>query len=304
MNDSPKPIFLDETGRRWRKLKRLMMGLIMIISIVGASVAFSIFFMPLDPLAERLMLPKLESREQVARRFLAQIEKDRLKRQIAEEQLHRHKFHTRSAVGTPNSIVAGFYVNWDDCSYQSFLAHKDSLTCVMPEWLTLKENGIHYDNRFVNGPDSTDVQMVKAAHNPNSPEHRVDIYVMLDNVKQGGSFDWPRLKKLLSADDDTQRRLCEDIVDYLNDNRFDGINIDFEPEYGDLQGKDLAIAHKLVYYGLPRFIRNLKQVIASRGRKLVVSEDVPADNPDFDYKTLSELNDFVVVMMGHSFWSV
>jgi len=295
MSASPKPIFLDDTGRRWKASKRLAMGLILLISIVGAVVAFSIFFAPMDPLATRFQLPKLETHEQAARRFLAQIEKKHLGQQIAEEQVRRRKQRPRTS-GDPysNAIVAGFYVNWDDRSLQSFAANKDFLTCVMPEWLTLTADGLHYDNRRNN---DTDPQMEKLARDPNDPQHPVAIYLMLDNVKTGGTFDWPRLKSILSADDDTQKQLAEDIVDYINDRKYDGINIDFEPEYGDIQGKQLAAAHKLVYQGVPRFIRNLKSVIASRGRPLVVSEDLPADNPDFDYTTISELTDFVVLMM-------
>ena len=270
------------------------MSLAMLFSIVGAVVAFSIFFVPLSPLATKFdsVMPKLESHDQAARRFLAQIEKKHLREQIAEEQAHRHRQHPRSN-DSPNPIVAGFYVNWDERSYSSFAKHKDSLTCVMPEWLTLTADGLHFENRRNN---DTDPYMEKAAHDP---EHKVAIYLMLDNVKAGGTFDWQRLKNLLSADDDTQKQLCDDIVDYLNDRRYDGINIDFEPEYGDLPSNQLAEAHRLVYDGMPRFIRNLKSVIASKGPKckLVVSQDLPADNPDFDYGTLGDLNDFVVIMM-------
>ena len=264
----------------------------MLFSIVGAVVAFSIFFAPMSPLATKFssVMPKLETHDQAARRFLAQVEKKHLREQIALEQSHRHKQHPKSS-GERYSIVAGFYVNWDKRSYSSFAKHKDSLTCVMPEWLTLTADGLHYENRRNN---DTDPSMEKVARDP---EHKVAIYLMLDNVKAGGTFDWQRLKNLLAADDETQKQLCDDIVDYLIDRKYDGINVDFEPEYGDLPANQLAEAHRLVYDGLPRFIRNLKSVIAAKGHSLVVSQDLPADNPDFDYDTLGDLNDFVVIMM-------
>jgi hypothetical protein len=59
MSAPQKPIFLDDSGRRWKQAKRLAMSLVMLFSIVGAVVAFSIFFVPMSPLARHFADPRV-----------------------------------------------------------------------------------------------------------------------------------------------------------------------------------------------------------------------------------------------------
>lgn len=270
-------------------MRNFFIGLILTASLVGAAFSVSIFMLPVTPLAFSFSLPKLETHEQAARRFLAQIEKDHLKHKIAEEDGGHHKCHLRSP-GAAYSIVAGFYVNWDPNSYASFKAHVDHLTCVIPGWMALSPDGKSFSFRKDETTGSDDYRMEQAAR-----QHDLKIYVMLDNVNTGKGFDWIRLKKLLTASDEDQLTLCEDLRDYLKDRKYDGINIDFEPNIYALTGTEYEAARKIVRTQTPRFIKNLKSLFAPA--HLAVSQDLMADDPDTDYDKLGDLNDFVVIMM-------
>lgn len=289
MNHPPEPIFLDNTGRRWKKLRSFFIGLILAVSLVGAAFSISIFMLPMAPLSFSFSLPKLETHEQAARRFLAQMEKNHLKHKIADENKSGHKYHKRGP-GEPYSIVAGFFENWDENSFRNFKAHANQLTCVIPDWMALTPDGKSFTFRKDESPTSNDSFMECIAR-----EDKLKIYPMLDNVITGKGFDWLRLKNLLAAPDDDQLSLVEDLRDYLVERKYDGINIDFEPNIGALNGADFDAAKKLIYTQMPRFIKNLKSVF--KPAHLVVSQDLMADDPTINYEALGDLNDFVVVMM-------
>lgn len=288
MDETPKPVFLDDSGKRWRLVVRLGVGAALVISLMGALLSFSIMVLPVSPLAMsfRQFVPKLETHEQAARRFLAAMERDKLKSRIADESGGKRARHARSS-GKPYSTVVGFYVNWDENSFDSFRGHVDSLTHVMPEWLALNPDGKSFYSRWDSTSD--DPQMEALAH-----KYDVPIVVMLDNVDKG-VFDWPRLRKLLALDSDSQRALAEDLRRYLQARQWNGINLDLEANYTGLSGAELRQAKNLIHAGFPRFVSTLVSVFRPAG--LLVTQDLPPADKSFDYAALGDLNDFVVVMM-------
>lgn len=299
MSNVPKPVFLDNSGKRWRLVVRLGVAIALVVSSLGALLSASIIILPVSPLAIHIqqLVPKLETHDQAERRFLAVMEKEKLKNKIADESRTKPIIHPRSS-GKPYSTVVGFYVNWDPNSYDSFRKHVDSLTYVMPEWLTLNPkwikpspNGIHHGDPFLTRWNSgTDDPKMEAL----AKKHKVPIVVMLDNV-ENGVFSWAPLKKLLSADPAMQWAIVENLRDYILKKHWSGVNLDLEANNADLSGAELEQAQTLIHDGFPRFVKILASVFRPAG--LLVTQDLPAANTSFDYAKLSDLNDFVIVMM-------
>ncbi|MEN6372894.1 MAG: polysaccharide deacetylase family protein [Armatimonadota bacterium] len=301
-----RPIFFDHTGKRWKRILRFSSLLALVISIVGAAFSFSIMAVPMSPLRVssdsyiHRFIPRLESHEEAARRFVAHKESRKVKEEIARENdLHAHKRHTVGA-GETYSTTVGFYVNWDPGSLASLRRHIDKLTYIMPEWLTLNK-GLRagsdkklYSSRFIEKTDS-DVKRLSATH-------KVPIIPMIDNFDSDTkTWDWPRLRKLL-IDTDAQQQLAEDLRDELKDQHYAGINLDFEfsPTPG-MTKKEQDDAKNLLYEKMPKFVRLLKQYFAPE--KLLVTQDLLASDLTMNYESLGDIDDLLIVMFYDQHWA-
>ncbi len=114
------------------------------------------------------------------------------------------------------SLSIGFYVNWDDNSYPALKRTLPHLDWIIPSWLNL------------DGPDmelkaDVDDRALKYIQDtkPNIP-----ILPMIQNAVEG-KWDGPGLAKLL-ADPAARAARLDDIVAFLETNKFQGLTIDFE----------------------------------------------------------------------------
>lgn len=293
MNHSDRPVFHDHTGKRWKLLVRISTAAALVLSILGAAFSFSLVALPLSPLSVQYhsslhhLIPRLVTHAEAERRFVARRTVAKLNKAIAQENKPRHKKHLRSP-GKPYSTVIGFYVNWNERSFESLRDHIKSLTYVMPQWLYLTPDGRSYQNRF---GQSTDDKNVIAL----SIKNDVPIIPMLDNVEQGKGFQWDRLQRLLSSRS-AQRKLALELRDYLLQNHFAGINLDLEvPLLSDLTPVQKKAAEKIIHDKFPELVQTFHKVF--RPAHLLVTQDLPANNSNFDYNSLGDANDFVVVML-------
>ena len=279
MTSHRHPIFFDNSGQRWKKVIRIMWGIVLTLSVAGALFSFSIFVLPASRFPmEKASLSyshspiKFENREEAERRFLAKRSRNKLLKQIGIENINRKRNSHHKNRRTPYSTVIGFYLNWSPNGYTTLQSHIRSLSYVTPAWLGLPDNGKrtkdgqHFVNRYESKGD--DPRVVRLAK-----ENGVPIMPMIDNAGKG-LFWWPRLRDLLK-DRKAQDDLISSLRAYLLDNHFAGINVDFEPPVLDSQFSkaEKAEATRLFRQELPKFVGRMSEVFHKSN--LVVSEDVP-----------------------------
>ena len=185
-------------------------------------------------------------------------------------------------------VVAGFYVSWDEASRASTRRNIDSLTHFIPEWLHLKNANTNYADPkhkpFVDARQTQDRQEVQ----PLVHQHNVPIIPLLNNFTQNGieegvgKWDAVAAHKLLS-NPAARTNLITHLRDWLKQNGFQGINIDFE----EINTADRDY--------LTAFMRELYAAFHPVG--LLVTQDVQVERDSQNLPALARANDWLVPMV-------
>ena len=297
---SQEPIFLDQSGRRWRRLRRgaLAAGVFTTVLLLVAVV-----FLVIPPL-----LPDLPLRQTAAdslgraprfgrapsRRLpTLREERERLQsRQRLFEELKRHpatpsRRYSQMPIALPrvrhdsllaarspqNPIVAGFYVNWDDNSLFSLRQRIDHLDWIVAEWVLIAPRRdslplvFQIDRRV----------LALAAHARNHPQ----VFAMVTNFT-GQDFDAAAVARMIGRPSLRHRaiRQLATVADSLN---LAGITIDFEQLPPALHPQMLG------------FLRELKAALAPSGRLL--TEAIPGDDEQWPVAEYAAVNDRIFLML-------
>jgi len=171
--------------------------------------------------------------------------------------------------------VIGFYVNWDDTSLTSLKANYGSLDELIPEWLHLSDS-----NGNIIVDDQTRQNETIGFLNSSKPN--LSISPLINNYNSDSeSWNGDALAKMLS-DANARANNENNILTFIQNNKFSGINIDYEniPEGSQ-----------------PNFSLFVKELYAKlHPLNLELSVSVPIDDDSFDLKTLSENSDFLTLM--------
>jgi cellulose synthase/poly-beta-1,6-N-acetylglucosamine synthase-like glycosyltransferase/peptidoglycan/xylan/chitin deacetylase (PgdA/CDA1 family)/spore germination protein YaaH len=189
---SPTPIFIDHTGRRWRRIRRaaLVAGVLttVIALVLVGTVVVSPPIPPELPLAVADNQPiarattgkpgaytKVDRLRVAYRRKLAAVMK-----KYGHRPPSRHPdlipaldVSTRKRPTRTEAIVAGFYVNWDDNSFASLRRNYNKLDWVIGEW-----------GFVTRGADSLTIRVkpqVIELLNSQPPETRPSLFLMITN---------------------------------------------------------------------------------------------------------------------------
>jgi cellulose synthase/poly-beta-1,6-N-acetylglucosamine synthase-like glycosyltransferase/peptidoglycan/xylan/chitin deacetylase (PgdA/CDA1 family)/spore germination protein YaaH len=261
MDRSRSPIFIDHSGRRWRHIRRaaLVVGVattVIALVLVGTLVLF-------PPMPPELPLA-VANNQQIARATTgkpgAYTKVDRLRtayrRKLAAAMKHYGGAPTsRSPEAVPvlyvgrgsrptrtESIVAGFYINWEDNSFASLKRNYDKLDWVVGEWAFISPDAdslsLHIDKKVVD------------LLNSRPPETRPSLFIMLSNfVVSGGDsargrFDANAVRRFLgnpAARANAVRQLRETVQQY----GLAGTTLDMESFDPALEPQVLAFAREL-----------------------------------------------------------
>ena len=153
------PVFIDYTGRRWRRIRRVALAIGVITTVLALVLVGTLILTPPIPPE----LPLATANNQVIARATtgkpgAFTRSDRLRlayrrklvasmRQYGTAPSRRPEDIPAVNVGTgtraprSESIVAGFYVNWADNSFASLVRNYDKLDWVIGEWGFIPKNG-------------------------------------------------------------------------------------------------------------------------------------------------------------------
>ncbi|HEY6064423.1 MAG TPA: glycosyl hydrolase family 18 protein, partial [Chitinophagaceae bacterium] len=169
-------------------------------------------------------------------------------------------------------IRAAFFVDWDPQSLYSLQNHINELNTVLPEWFFIDPEA----DTLKTDIDKDAYELMKKSG--------IRILPMLNNVdlnRLDGTFD-PKILDATLNDPVKREHLLNDISAKLKQYGLQGINIDFE----ELNDKVKDAVHV--------FQKELYQRLHAEG--MMVTQDVMADDDDFDLKELSRSNDYIFLM--------
>ncbi len=279
-----QPIFYDPRGIRWKRLRWGSIVVVVFTTFMAAILIASILINPvldllhlqsssLLPQKKHLTRSVVENTGQFGKKYLDA--RNKLFHQIKNEAQKT----TIAARVNPQQERVAFFVNWDDASFSSLKQHITDIDVLIPEWLHLKNDGsIVEDNK---NRQEYVLQYIRSR----KPDQK--IYALINNYN-GTSWDQKALVTILSSNDQRKNSI-DTIINYVKENKLQGISIDFENIPQSLQKQ---------YVG---FLGDLTNQAHQDG--LVTTVNVPFADDSFQYSTISKIVDCVIVMGYDEHWS-
>jgi peptidoglycan-N-acetylglucosamine deacetylase len=292
---SVKPVFFDPTLKRWPRLRLGAALLALTLFLLLGALALSIIASPIMP-ALRLPgsgiaphgahmippVPALSPERVLTRRARALRDAEAKLTKERERSLQQLLAEARKSLPKPDgqALVIGFFVNWDDASTSSLKENLGSLNMLIPEWLHLagEDGTVREDDP---NRQAQIIQYIRA--------RRPDLPIMpLVNNWNGQRWEGAKLARML-ADPAARKRAIGQLARYLQDHQFAGVSIDFE----NIPTKTQP--------AFRRFLAELFGVLHPKG--LLLSVNVPASDPAFNYAELARSADYLILMAYDEHWS-
>lgn len=288
---SHHPIFYDPHQRRWWRWRQgffivaAVHAVIMVIFVVNvlSQPRLTSLNLPEQTHAYRPALPEFSKPGM----SLKERRKRRLNRMISRlENLNKGQGaqQSQSAAADPikesSALMLAFFVNWDATSLTSFRAHYDKIDMLIPEWLQLADE----TGTLIKKHEEEKARLVRDF----IKRGQIDVKIMpLLNNFDGQVWQSEMLAKFL-ANSAAQKRLINNLIPFLKENNFVGVNVDFE---------NVPYASQSA---LQNFMRELYSAL--HAQSLLVSQDLPASDGEYDYGFYAGVNDFIVLMNYDQHW--
>ena len=278
---NPSQVFQTQKGIRWKSVQWTTRVLAIIAAFLLVVLCLALF---------SGSLPSMPNRQAKARDYQLQMDpssplsipfyqnkkikgfKEFLINKEKEDSLRKLKKITsgNSAEKIPY-IRAAFYTPWTaNTSLPDLGKYGDKLNTIFPEWFFIDPITLRIQTRI----DSAGLAMMRLKN--------LRIMPMLSNFNSSlKNFDGNLLHKIL-ADTLVRNKFIQQVVDTLTHYNFSGINVDFE-ELVEKTSEPLTSFQKKLYESLHTL-------------GMTVTMDVEPKNNDYDYKKLSDYNDYVILM--------
>jgi cellulose synthase/poly-beta-1,6-N-acetylglucosamine synthase-like glycosyltransferase/peptidoglycan/xylan/chitin deacetylase (PgdA/CDA1 family)/spore germination protein YaaH len=143
--NTPPFVFHDPLGRRWPRLRRLivLVGVFVFLGLVLFVQALFVRPQLRLPASVRKLKGQLKAIQEAQHQSAAAKATDESwlkfypKTQAGQERIAKLRAMISPRPEKFSEIRLGFYANWDENSYSSLEKHADQLTHVCPEWMTL-----------------------------------------------------------------------------------------------------------------------------------------------------------------------
>ncbi|MHB8838993.1 MAG: glycoside hydrolase family 18 protein, partial [Gemmatimonadaceae bacterium] len=290
-------VFVDPSGRRWQKVRRIALGIGVLTSLLALGLVFSIVVPPLLPSmreARRVVggdrrngfTNSRRERERLSarRRLLAALALHPAPRAAHAERLalapgRRTEARRAAPPAAANPVrpplVVGFNVKWDDNSFAAYRAHAGELDWVVSEWIFVANHG-----------DSLRMDIdprVLFANALLPADSRPRILAMVSNYdSQSGVFATADLRRLLTHPA-ARRKAIAQLTATAERYGLAGVTIDFEEVPDDLVGDWIA------------FLRDLRTAMAPARR--LVTTTIAASTDPATARAVAARCDYVVVML-------
>lgn len=279
-NDNTQQIFQTDKPTRWKRFKWTGRVIFMIAIF---------FFVVLGIALYSGSLPNLPNMEAKAREYQTTLDpsnplilknhqnskykgfKDFLFKKLKADSLKKIKNGGASKANSLSLIRAAFYTPWNaKLSLTDLQKNADKINTIFPEWFFIDTVTHRLQTRI----DSAGLILMQ--------QKKLSISPILSNFNSSkNDFDGKLLHYILN-DTSARNNFIQQIVDTLSFYHLNGINIDFE-ELQEKTNEPLTVFQKKLY-----------EVLHSKN--LLVSMDVEPMNNDYDYKKLSDYNDYIILM--------
>jgi cellulose synthase/poly-beta-1,6-N-acetylglucosamine synthase-like glycosyltransferase/peptidoglycan/xylan/chitin deacetylase (PgdA/CDA1 family)/spore germination protein YaaH len=303
LSSADSPVFYDPAGRRWKRVRRTWMALAVIVTSLAAVLTASVLVNPALPSLNIRPVASLPHSADIKPKALpAPANPSQQKAKKAQADLQhalavtprvlpaRRRSHT--AVLPPPTLPApalpisrplsiGFYINWDESSYESLKRNLDHLDWVIAEWSHVQDtaNGA--------GPLATDVD-APALNWIRQARPQVQVIPMVQNlIDEKWNSD---VLAQVVGDEASRQKLIAALTVFVETNKFAGVCVDFEEP-------TLATQPALL-----TFVQELHSAFGSKG--LLVVQAVPFADPGWNYKSYAAANDYTMLMAYDQHYSV
>jgi cellulose synthase/poly-beta-1,6-N-acetylglucosamine synthase-like glycosyltransferase/spore germination protein YaaH/peptidoglycan/xylan/chitin deacetylase (PgdA/CDA1 family) len=282
---SDRAVFFDPSRRRWSWIKRIgtIVGLAVVVAV--SLTLISIETEALLPGIKGITIPLERSirRSLNFHRHSTQLNQFLLKKERKKllDSIVRENKRKRLAPPKTNGIVAAFYAPWQETGLHSLRENASHMTHVLPSWVHLTEDGkgLDFHDWYPDAvPHNNDVLSIARQNN-------LKIVPVFQNAQVGatgsGEFDRTRVHLLLT-DPKRQADIIAGLQKWCVDNKFQGINVDFE----NLDPADYAL--------MPGFLHRMRTAFDQN--QLSVSCDIEASTSPANWRAIATICDFVVLM--------
>ena len=300
MSDSP--VFYDPAGRRWRRVRRTWLALAVVVTAMAALFIASVLVNPVLPsfnVRQVASLPNSADIKPKQPSVPANPSEQKARKAQAELQ-HALSLTPRVVPGrrrsqlplvpppvlpppivpTTRPLSIGFYINWDESSYASLKRNLDHLDWVIAEWSHL-ETAADGSTSLITDVDAPALNWIRLTR------PQVQVIPMVQNL-----VDEQWQSDLLGraiADEPSRQRLISSLTDFVQQNKFPGVCVDFEEPPAAAQANLLT------------FIQELHQAFGAKG--LFVIQAVPFDDAGWHYKDYAAATDYLMLMAYDQHWA-
>ena len=181
-------------------------------------------------------------------------------------------------------LSVGFYVDWDESSYASLERNLNHIDWLMPQWAHI------LDAKDGSSPLETELDDPQALMALNLIREKRPQMQILPVVQNLDDEKWePELLARAVATEDARHRLIMALADFVEQNKFAGVCIDFEEPTKETQPN------------LLKFMQELHAAFQPHG--WIVTEAAPFDDPEWNYRDYSAACDYLMLMAYDEHWS-
>ncbi len=277
-------IFFDPSGKRKKIFTGVQTAAGLIIAVVTTFFAFTLLVIPFFPRVPglysgvqheiKIPFPAIPQKKTRLSRFILHNSKAELWNDIKEEKLLKrnpHRFQKKY-----DKIIAAYYAPWEETGLNSLRANASKLTHLFTAWLLLNSKGTDIDSSNWNVQSTPlNLDVVRIAKNNN-----IKIIPLLSN-SNGDFFDPGSVHNLLTSTTN-QKKIISSISKWLIENKFNGIQIDFENLYSE------------DYQKLTGFLKLIRKNFKTKN--LSLSATVEAQNNNIPVEDYAEQCSFLVLM--------
>ena len=258
------PVFFDPRGRRWRHVRRTYLALGVAVTAITAIFIASVLANPLLPRLNLRPLQNLPRSSDIKPQPRAPLPNaGEAKAKKAQAELQKALSQTRVVPGkraelmpiapapantplpAPSSfgtkpLAIGFYIDWDESSYASLERNLDHLDWVLPQWVHIvasKPGASPIDDEL------DDPQALKALNLIRQQRPQTSIIPIVQNLSDE---KWE--KDILAravADEGSRQSLLTALTQFVDQNKFAGVCVDFEEPTKDTQPNLLRFMQEL-----------------------------------------------------------
>ncbi len=277
----PKQIFYDPDRKRWRRLRLLLDGSVIIITLLAVFFVASIIRGSSVP---GVALP------QVKKPYHAL--KDNQKRKPPRPATTHRKTRkpaSQVVLNADEGIRGAFYVQWDAASFASLKEYYPQIDLLFPEWLhaltadgrlqSVTEQNILFDLMDKGKPRPVDDKVMPFLKGEKA---QMEVLPLVNNYDPVSNQWDPDATAKFMATPAARQRFRSELMAFLATDQYKGITLDIEAFPESSRPDYLTL------------VQELYSDLHGKGLKLYIA--VPVNDKDFDYASVAKNADGIILM--------